>query len=54
MVIVDNTLWYGKVLTENDEDTLGVRAFNESMFLREDFQTTLLPLMDSVLVLVKR
>ncbi|MCK4911627.1 MAG: hypothetical protein KAR83_08280 [Thermodesulfovibrionales bacterium] len=54
MVIADNTLWYGKVLSENDEDTQGVRAFNEFMFSREDFQTTLIPLRDGVLVAVKR
>ncbi len=54
MVIVDNTLWYGKVLTENDEDTKGVRALNEFMFSRDDFDTTLLPLRDGVLVAVKK
>ncbi len=54
MVIADNTLWHGKVLTEDDEDTLGVRAFNEFMFSQEDFNTTLLPLRDGVLVAVRK
>ncbi len=54
MVIADNTLWHGKVLTENDEDTRGVLAFNEFMFSRDDFETSLIPLRDGVLVAVKR
>ncbi len=54
MAIADNTLWHGKVLSENDEDTRGVLAFNEFMFSHEDFNTALLPLRDGVLVAVKK
>jgi predicted O-methyltransferase YrrM len=54
MIIADNTLWQGKVLTERDEDTLGILAFNEFMFSHEGFNTTLLPIRDGVLVAVRK
>lgn len=55
LVIADNTLWYGKVLDERppDKATEGIRRFNEYMFSREDFFSTIVPLRDGVLVSFK-
>jgi predicted O-methyltransferase YrrM len=36
-----------------DRDTLGIRKFNEFMFGRSDFFSTILPLRDGVLVAYK-
>ncbi len=54
MVIADNALWHGKVLSENDDDTKGVKALNNYMFNHKDFHTTLIPLRDGVLVAVRK
>ena len=51
LVIADNTLWYGRVVeAESDKDSAAVRRFNEFMFSRRDFFTTIMPLRDGVLL----
>jgi len=54
LVVADNTLWYGRVLEDTpDKSTAGIKKFNEYMFGREDFFTTILPLRDGVLISYK-
>ncbi|WP_041245594.1 O-methyltransferase [Geotalea uraniireducens] len=51
LVIADNTLWYGRVVEENsNKDSEAVKRFNELMFSRSDFFTTIVPLRDGVLL----
>lgn len=56
LLIVDNMLWYGRVLDppEDDEDTAGVVALSEALAEAQDFVTTILPVRDGVSVSVKR
>lgn len=54
LVIADNTLWYGRVVeNDNDKDSRAVRQFNDFMFARRDFFTTILPLRDGVMLAYK-
>lgn len=54
LVIADNTLWYGRVVEENsNKDSEAVKRFNELMFSRSDFFTTIVPLRDGVLLSYK-
>ena len=51
LVVADNTLWYGSVVDRDDDrDSEGIRAFNEYMFNRRDFFTTILPVRDGVML----
>lgn len=51
LVIADNTLWQGMVAEEDDAMNAGkVRRFNDYMFSRSDFFTTMVPLRDGVLL----
>jgi predicted O-methyltransferase YrrM len=51
LVIADNTIWKGSVVEDDDtRDADGVRRFNEFMFGRSDFFTTMVPLRDGVLL----
>lgn len=51
LVIADNTLWHGRVVEDDGaKESEGVRRFNEFMFGRQDFFTTLVPLRDGVLL----
>jgi predicted O-methyltransferase YrrM len=51
LIIADNTLWYGKVTGKRrDRETQGIQAFNEYLFSRNDFFTTIVPLRDGVLL----
>jgi predicted O-methyltransferase YrrM len=51
LVIADNTLWHGRVAEDDDtKETDGVRRFNNYMFGRSDFFTTIVPLRDGVLL----
>ena len=54
LIIADNALWYGRVAGKRkDRDTQGIRAFNEYLFSRSDFFTTIVPLRDGVLLAQK-
>jgi predicted O-methyltransferase YrrM len=51
LVIADNALWYGSVLEQDDDlETQGIKAFNEYMFTRSDFFTTIVPVRDGVMI----
>lgn len=51
LVVADNALWYGSVV-EGDQDleSEGIRAFNDFMFGRRDFFTTIVPVRDGVML----
>ncbi len=55
LVIADNALWHGSVAEQvpSYKDSGAVREFNEFMFSREDFFTTIIPLRDGVLLAYK-
>jgi predicted O-methyltransferase YrrM len=49
LVIADNVLWKGKILTgDKAPATAGIRRFNEAIFALPDGNSTLLPLRDGV------
>jgi len=51
LVIADNSLWHGRVVENNgDKESDGVRRFNEFIFSRNDFFTTIIPLRDGILL----
>ena len=51
LIIADNSLWYGRVVEEDgDKDSEGIKRFNQFMFERTDFFSTLIPLRDGVLL----
>jgi len=56
VIIVDNILWYGKVVdaTQNDRVTQKIRQFNELVQADEQVTNVLLPLCDGVMVVRKR
>ncbi len=56
MVVVDNTLWEGRVAdpTVMDEDTRAIRAFNEFLHTDERVSLSLLPVADGITLAVKR
>lgn len=56
MVVVDNTLWEGRVAdpTVMDEDTSAIRAFNEFLLTDERVSLSLLPVADGITLAVKR
>jgi caffeoyl-CoA O-methyltransferase len=55
LILVDNTLWGGRVLDPEaeDEDTLAIRAFNEWVAADPRVQTVVLPIGDGVTVIQK-
>lgn len=52
LLVVDNLLWYGRVLdaTQTDRDTAGVRELTRLIFSDPDFAPTINPLRDGFLV----
>jgi predicted O-methyltransferase YrrM len=51
LIVADNTLWYGKVADEaDDEDTRAIREFNRTLYSLEGFFTIIVPLRDGVLL----
>ncbi len=55
LIIADNALWHGTVVEEDPqyENSGAIRQFNEFMFSRRDFFTTIVPLRDGVLLAYK-
>lgn len=53
LLITDNTLWHGRVLSPSDEASLAVVEFNRKIFERKDFYATILPIRDGVVVAQK-
>lgn len=51
--VTDNTLWKGKVLDPQDEETEGVDTFNRRIFADQRFVTSLIPLRDGMTLGIK-
>ena len=56
LVLVDNTLWDGKVLDPevDDADTAAIRALNDALAVDDRWDTVLLPIADGLTLLRKR
>lgn len=57
VILVDNTLWYGRVLDEpdaDDEDTAAIIAFNDDVAADPRVRSVLLPIADGLTLLQKR
>lgn len=56
LLLVDNTLWYGRVLedTPTDADTVAIKAFNDLVATDPRVDGVLLPIADGLTVLRKR
>jgi predicted O-methyltransferase YrrM len=55
-ILVDNVLWWGKVLPEHpapDETALALRKMTEDLASRKSIRTTLLPMRDGLLMIEK-
>ena len=52
VLLIDNTLWHGRIFDPNDQsaDTVGVREFNVMLAQDEDFIVSLLPIRDGVIL----
>jgi len=56
LIIVDNTLWGGKVIDENatDNDTVAIRKLNAKLAKDDRIDITLLPFADGVTIALKK
>jgi len=56
VVVVDNTLWSGRVLDPSvrDPDTEGIRQMTAEVVAREDLYVTLVPVRDGILLVHKK
>lgn len=54
IIVLDNMLWYGKVLDPQDEETRILHALNESIASDDRIENVLLTVRDGVQLLVKR
>lgn len=52
-IIIDNVLWYGKVLDQTDKDTKAIIDFNTKVQQDERVINTLLPLRDGLMIVEK-
>jgi len=50
-ILADNTLWSGKVLSEKDPETKGIREFNQRVHEDPRLRNVLLPFQDGVMML---
>lgn len=48
MLIFDNMLWHGRILTKRDADTRGVLETTRALMRADDFLTTLVPVRDGL------
>ncbi len=55
MIVLDNSLWSGRVLEEHPEDssTRGLQEVNDFIALQEDLWATLLPIRDGMFIIKK-
>lgn len=55
VLIVDNMLWYGRVVDKGDtsSSTTGIRRFTQELWADKEFFTTLVPLRDGFIVSVR-
>ena len=56
-ILVDNTLWYGKVVempTSNDWQTKGVLEFNNQLAIDERVEKVILPIRDGLTLIRKK
>lgn len=56
LVIIDNTLWYGKVYDEqyNDNQTVKLREFNDFLAKKSNFEVVILPVGDGITLALKK
>jgi caffeoyl-CoA O-methyltransferase len=56
LILVDNTLWSGRVLdpSETDADTVAIKAFNDAVAADSRVQVVLLPIADGLTLIRKR
>jgi caffeoyl-CoA O-methyltransferase len=56
LIMIDNTLWSGRVLddTADDADTLAIRALNDALVVDERVEVVLLPISDGLTLVRKR
>ena len=54
LLITDNTLWYGRVISRNpDETTKSIQEFNQNLKKHRGFNTVQLPIRDGISVSIK-
>ncbi len=53
MIIVDNVLWSGKVLSEKDSDSESIRSFNEKITNDSRAEKLILPVRDGLFIIRK-
>ena len=53
--VIDNCLWSGRVLDENDNEksTIGIRNLNDFIAKRDDLYGTLLPIRDGMFMVTR-
>jgi len=55
MIAIDNTLWSGKVISDNQEEsTIAIRKLNDGLAKREDLYCSLLPIRDGIFLIQKK
>ena len=56
VIVVDNVLWSGSVVTEEDrsESTVALRAFNDAIASRDDVRAVMLPVGDGITLIRRR
>ena len=56
VIVVDNVLWYGQVVDEDDrsEDTVAIRAFNDAVVADDRLECVMVPIRDGMTLIRKR
>ena len=56
IIAVDNTIWSGKILSDEyqDEDTVAIRKLNDFVAMDQRVDSTLLNMADGVLLAIKK
>ncbi len=53
LIIVDNVLWSGKVIADNDKDTVNIRNFNDKISKDHRVEKLILPVRDGLFLIRK-